>query len=124
MAVFTSLPVYKSAYDLLVELHNRVTHFSREHKFTLGEKIKNETLSLIVNIYKANKSKKANRMNYIEQARENIELTRLYIRLCKDLKIIGLKAFVFLNQKIEEVSKQLKGWYSYVTKQLASELKK
>lgn len=114
MAVFTSLPVYKSSYDLLIELNKKVSFFSREHKYSLGERIKNEALDLIINIYKANKSKGSNRLGYIDTARKNIEILRLFLRLCKDLKVIGLKAFVFINSKINEVSKQLKGWFNYV----------
>ena len=73
----------------------------------------------MVNIYKANKSKAINRLTNIEAARKNIELLRLFIRLSKDLKIIGLKAFVFINSKINEVSKQLKGWFNYANSSIS-----
>jgi hypothetical protein len=35
---------------------------------------------------------------------------RLFIRLMKDLHQISLKKFVQVNQKVEEVSKQMTGW--------------
>lgn len=115
MALYTALPVYKVAYDLLIEIFKRTKLFSREYKYTLGERLKNESLELIINIYKANKSQKQNRLKYIAKARENVETIRLLLRLTKDLQIIGNKPFVFLNRQVEEVSVQLVGWQKYMT---------
>lgn len=89
MALFTDLPVYKLGYDLLIAIFERTKIFTKEYKYTLGEKLKNEVLELLINIYKANKSKSINRQDYIDAARKNVELVRLLLRICKDLKIIG-----------------------------------
>jgi hypothetical protein len=115
MALYTALPVYKIAYDLLIEIFKRTKLFAREHKYTIGERLKNESLEMIINIYKANKSGKQSRLTYIAKARENIETIRLLLRLTRDLQIVGNKPFVFLNGKVEEVSVQLVGWQKYVT---------
>lgn len=87
--------------------------FSREYKYTLGEKLKNETLELLTNIYKANKSKHDTRLQYIDAARQNVEVARLLLRVTKDLKVIGIKSFVVLNVQVEELSKQLASWHKY-----------
>ncbi len=88
MALFSELPVYKLGYDLLLAIYERTKLFTREHKYTLGEKLKNETLECLINIYKANKSKQATRLQYIDTARQNIEVVCLLLRVTKDLKII------------------------------------
>lgn len=62
MALFYELPVYKLGYDLLIAIYERTKLFTREYKYTLGEKLKNETLELLINIYKANKSKQLTRL--------------------------------------------------------------
>ena len=113
MALYFELPVYKLAYDLLLAIYERTKLFIREHKYTLGEKLKNETLELLINIYKANKSKQATRLQYIDSARQNIEVVRLLLRVAKDLKIIGIKGHVALNVQVEELSKQLTSWQKY-----------
>lgn len=115
MALYTALPVYKVAYDLLIEIFKRTKLFSREYKYTVGERLKNESLDLILHIYKANKSQKQNRLKYIAGARENVETIRLLLRLTKDLQVIGNKPFVFLNGKVEDVSIQLACWQKYMT---------
>lgn len=113
MALYSELPVYKLGYDLLIAIYGRTKLFTREHKYTLGEKLKNETLELLISIYKANKSNKETRLQFIEDARQNIEVVRLLLRVTKDLKIIGIKGHVALNMQVEELSKQLSSWHKY-----------
>ena len=55
MALYCELPAYKLAYDMLLAIYGWTKLFTREHKYTLGEKLKNETLELLINIYKANR---------------------------------------------------------------------
>lgn len=109
MTTYQNLPVYKTSYDLLILIFLLVKEFSREYKYTLWDSIKKELLELIKNVYKANSSFD-NRLINIKNAKENIETLRLYIRLCKDLKIINLKNFVDVSEKIESISKQLFSW--------------
>jgi hypothetical protein len=53
MAISSSLKVYKDSYDLLLHLYQISTNFNKDFKYTLGEKIKNETLEILINIYYA-----------------------------------------------------------------------
>lgn len=108
MAIYENLPVYKASYDLLLLIFQTIKIFPREYKYSLWDKIKNETIDLISNIYKANISK--DKRQIILNWRWNIEVIRLYIRICKDLKIISLSRFIDLNLLIESISKQLTSW--------------
>ncbi len=108
MATYNQLPVYKASYDLLVEIFQFVKNFTKEYKYTVGEKLKNETLEMIINIYRANTNKQKKEL--IQTARENIEVIRLLLRVVKDLKQINIKKFISINEKIKNVSKQLTGW--------------
>ena len=67
-----------------------------------------ETVEMITNIYRANSVYSKEKI--IQSARENVEVIRLFLRLLKDLKKVNLKKLVFLNEKIESVSKQLSAW--------------
>ncbi len=111
MATYDTLPIYKASYELLVEIFQFTQNFSREFKYTLGERLKNETIDMITNIYRANTQQ--NKFDTLQKARENIELIRLYMRLLKDMKQVGFKKFVDINERIENVSKQLTGWQKY-----------
>ena len=54
-------------------------------------------------------------MQYIDTARQNIEVVRLLLRVAKDLKIIDIKRHVDLNVQAEELSKQLSSWQKHTT---------
>ncbi len=123
MALFSELPVYKLGYDLFIVIYERTKLFTREYKYTLGEKLKNETLELLINIYKANKSTQTTRLQYIDTARQNIEVVHLLLRVTKDLKIIGIKGHVALNVQVEKLSKQLSSWPKYTAGAHAKEQK-
>ena len=112
MPTYDNLPVYKSTYDFLVEIFIFTKKFTREYKYTIGENIKNETIQLIISIYRANGSQEK-RFLLLKEAREILETIRLLLRLTKDLKQISLKDFVNLNEKIESISKQLNAWQKY-----------
>ncbi|HHB78400.1 MAG TPA: four helix bundle protein [Saprospiraceae bacterium] len=114
MALYDNLPVYKAAYDLFQDITMLRSKMKREYKFTLGERLLNETVELIINIYKANRSRE--KIKYIADAQEHTEIIRLLLRLLKDIKEVSLKRFIALNQKIEMVSKQLTGWMKYQKK--------
>ena len=108
MARYDELPVYKASYDLLVDIFQFTKNFNKEYKYTVGESLKKETLELITLIYRANSRK--DKFQVLQEARERIEVIRLFIRLLKDLKQINLKKFVLINKQVENVSKQLTGW--------------
>lgn len=109
MALAEELPIYKATYDLVLIIFNLVKNLEREYKFTIGESLKKETIKAITNIYRANINEE--KLKYLSKARENIEIIRLYLRILKDLKQISVKQIAYANSYIENVSKQLTGWY-------------
>ena len=109
MALAEELPIYKATYDLVLVVFRLVKSFNKEYKYTIGESIKKEAIEAVTNIYRANSSQ--DKTVYLAKARENIEVIRLYGRLIKDLHQISIKQLVFINGHIENVSRQLTGWY-------------
>jgi hypothetical protein len=108
VSTYNHLPVYKTTYDLFLEIFKITRNFRREYKYTIGQRLKDEVLDLMTNIYRANTKQRKSRT--IQKARENIEVIRLLIRALKDLKEISVKNFTNINIYIESVSKQLTKW--------------
>jgi len=52
MALYTTLPLYKVTYELLKLTTNVVKHFPRDFKYSLGDKLRNEIIELVVKISK------------------------------------------------------------------------
>ncbi len=103
MSRYAELPVYKASYDLLVEIFKFTKNFNKEFKYTIGESLKKEATELITLIYRANS--RQDKRAVLQEARERIEVIRLFIRLLKDLHQISIKKFSFMNQQVENVSK-------------------
>ena len=109
----STLPVYKDAYDLMLEIFQFSKQFQREYRFTLGERLKNEVLEILIKVYEAQSGYQ--RQENINLARKHAELSRLLLRLTKDLHLIDLKRFIRLNEKIEDILRQLSGWLKVQT---------
>jgi len=54
LAQYQHLPIYKQTYDIHLRTMTATKDFSREYKYTLGQKIKDELIELVVVIYRAN----------------------------------------------------------------------
>jgi hypothetical protein len=64
-------------------------------------------------IYRANV--KRDKQEVLQEARERIEVIRLFIRLMKDMQQISVKQFVQINEVVENISKQLSGWQKAIS---------
>ena len=118
MALYYNLPVYKASYKLVNLLFETSSHFAREYKYTVGQQLKNEGSMLIKNIYRANMA--IDKSVAIQDARENIEMIRLFTRLMQEFNQLSLKKFVDINLGIEDVGKQLSAWAKYNKGNMAS----
>lgn len=56
MALYYSLPVYRDTYALILLLFKLTKEFSREHKYSIGQEIKRDTMQLVRHIYRANQA--------------------------------------------------------------------
>ena len=111
------LPVYKVSYELLLDSFNLIKVITREYKYTIGEKLKNELTDLLMNVYRANKVRSNSlKLKKIEEGIENIEVVRLLFRLLKDLHEISIDDHVKISCKIENVRRQLNGWEKHLSK--------
>ena len=121
MALYYTLPVYKASYELVFALFACTSAFAREYKYTIGQQLKDEGLALIKNIYRANRVQ--DKAPALADARENVEMIRLLLRLMQDVREIPLKKFVALNMVLENVSRQLTAWEAYSARNNSSKKK-
>ena len=112
MAQIKHLPIYKTAYELLEVVVRATKEFPKDFKYSLGEKIRDEVVDLVIFIFKANSSK-TNRIENATKIIERIEVIDLLVRLTKDLRIINVKQFseiVFLS---DSLGRQAQGWIKH-----------
>ncbi len=108
MAQYQHLLIYKASYDVFFKFVNLINHFPREYKYSLGERIQNVAIDIIVLIYKANSSN--DKSVLISKIIENIQLLYLFLRLSHDLKIISVDKYAEIIEMLDGISKQACGW--------------
>lgn len=116
MAMHDDLPVYKAAYDLLLEILQVVGHFQREYRYTVGDRLKNEAVEVLMLIQDANML--PDRASVLQDARRRVGAIRLLLRVANDSRQLGLKHFVAVSMKVEAISRQLAGWQKSSLKQI------
>ena len=79
MAQYQHLPIYKTTYDLLVDLMNTTKDFPRDFKYSLGEKIQNHIIELLVLIYKANSTRC--KKDFIQEILSEVQFLDLFLRI-------------------------------------------
>lgn len=82
MAQIKHLPIYKTAYELLEAVVRVTKGFPRDFKYSLGEKIRNKVVDLVVYIFKANATRKE-RIEHAGKILERIEVIDLLVRFTK-----------------------------------------
>lgn len=89
MALYYDLPVYKDVYSFIKLLYQYTKDFPREYKYTIGQDLKKDSLTLVRGIYRVNKAK--DKASHFEYLLDDFELVKFQLRLCSDLKLLTLK---------------------------------
>ncbi|MDP2910635.1 MAG: four helix bundle protein [bacterium] len=118
MARYEHIKIFQSAYILTIEVYRTTKNFSREFKYTLGEKLKNSCHELLDIIRKANFAPDKEKEKYFPEIDFKKENLRVYLRIARDLELISPGRLGVFNEKIEEIGRQLGGWQKYVAEQI------
>ena len=113
MAQYQHLSIYKQTYDVLLRTMVATKDFPREYKYTLGQKIKDELIELVVMIYRANSA--VNKVLHIQAILERVQAVQLMMRLSHDMKILSRRHYAALSEMTESLARQAQGWMKGTT---------
>lgn len=99
---------YRDTYQLILSLFEVTREFTKEYKYSLGQDMKRDALRLMRSIYRANKHQ--NRTEHLETFLDELELLKLEIRLCVDMKLLPIKKQAALSALLDRIGKQVTGW--------------
>jgi len=108
MAQYKHLPIYKGSYDLLMRIMVATKDFPREYKYTLGQKLRDEVLELILFIYRANST--LDRTAHITAILERLQLVEVMIRLSHDMRVLSRGHYAGLAEMTDSLARQAQGW--------------
>ena len=110
MARYKHLPIYRSSYELLVKVTRLSRHFQRDFKYTLGDSLREETIKLVLAIYRANSA--SDKTHLIELVLEQVQILDLILRLCRDMRLLSTEAYTECVILTDSLSQQAQGWKS------------
>ena len=108
MAQYYDLPVYKDTYKLVRLIFEYTKEYPREYKYTLGQDMKRDGLSLVRSIYRANRS--TNKKEYLEDFLDDFEILKLEVRLSYDMRILTIKHHAEISKLMDDIGKQINAW--------------
>ena len=111
MTIHTQLPIYKASYDLLDAATEMAKNMPRDFKRSLGGKIQDECVELMVLIFRANTAR--DKTPHLTLLLERLQVAELLIRLCKDKRFISVGQYAKAIKFTSDIGKQANGWRKY-----------
>lgn len=108
MAIYTNLPIYKSAYSLLLAVNRIMPNLPRDCRYSVGVEVRNKIMEIIILVYRANRSWQ--KFGIIESMREILVEIQVYLRLMCDMKYVSENCYMMLAEQTVSMSKQLSAW--------------
>jgi hypothetical protein len=108
MAIHTSLPIYKVAYDLLDVVTDLVKNMQRDFKRSIGEKINAECIEITVLVFRANVAQ--DKSPHLLELIERLQVIELLIRLAMDKRLISKLSYAKAVELSTSIGKQANGW--------------
>lgn len=90
--------------------HEFLPHFSKNSRYTLGQKIDSLFLEVIENIVKAGYSDKTEKLIFLKRASVKIDLLKFFLQIAWEIKSLDNKKYIRLSEKLDEVGRMLGGW--------------
>ena len=110
MTLHHQLPIYKQGYDLLSLAADAQQNMPRSFKVSLGSKIHNECVEILLLIGRANAARGMGRAPHIVALVERIEVVTLLLRLSHDKRFISPKVWAGAVLLTGSIGKQAGGW--------------
>jgi hypothetical protein len=108
VALHSNLPIYKVAYDLLSIATDLTRNMPRDYRASVGAKIREECVELVILIFRANTSKL--KVPHLDQMLERLQVAELLIRLSCDKRFISRDQYAKAIELTGSIGKQANGW--------------
>lgn len=106
----------KRAYCLWSEYH---LSFPKSKRYTLGERIDNLFVDVIEAMASASFLPKGDKEPHIRFAIRKLDTLKIFLMVAWETKALDTKKYGALSEIVEEIGKQLGGWYGQLKREAA-----
>jgi hypothetical protein len=106
---YEALPIYKAAMDVVVRIDGAVQRFAKGHKYTLGARLRETTVDIVVLIARCNR--RAERARELPVLCDRVEELKLLINLGKEVKAFAsFNQFAEVMDQVVALARQAEAW--------------
>lgn len=106
----TELKIYKTGYDLLTLAADVQLNMPRTFKSSLGNRVHDQCVNLLIDIGFANAARGEERCEYIRGILKRLEVVALILRISRDKRFISKKLWASSIELTGSVGTQAGGW--------------
>lgn len=103
-------PIFPKTHDLVLWLMERTVHFPKSQRFVLAKRVQDTVLDFYERLIAARKVSHAERAALLHQADVTLEMLRLELRLCYELRLLSSGQYAHVSAQVVEVGKLLGAW--------------
>lgn len=108
MALHSTLPIFKVAYDLLDVAVDLVRNMPRDVKSVIGGEIRDGCLKITVLIFRANTRR--DKVPHLLELIERVQKIELLLRLARDKHYIATGQYAKAVKLTDNIGRQANGW--------------
>jgi len=102
------LKLFQKSYDFYEEIYPTLKNFPQSERFVMVQKIQDSFLEFISCIISARRA--SNTLHHLRKADRELEKTRIFFRLSRDLGFISSGQHENISEDLVELGKMLGGW--------------
>ena len=113
---YEGLPIYRAAADLVVLLDRVVRDFSRFHKYSLGTRLRDSAMEIVLLVAKCNRREE--RSERLPELCSQVEELKILVNLGKEVSAFqSFKQFAQVMEQVMALARQAEGWRRSLSQQ-------
>ena len=111
------VPILKLTVDLYKEFYEYLKVFPKKDQYLLGKRCEEHLLLFMELILLAVALDKVRKVKVLEEANSKFDVLKVLFRMAREFKLIDNKRYLSLEEKAQEIGKQLGGWKNKLIKE-------
>lgn len=95
-------------------MSHQITTFPKTNRYSLGQKLDTITLEIFELLFRIPLYQKEQKIEILTNMSSKIDLLKIILRLSHDNKSLTTKAYLSLQEQLQEIGKMAGGWLRYL----------
>jgi|SRR6056297_2055106 len=109
-----NIPLTNEFFQIYKIIYQYLKHFPKKERYTLGEKIETLFLETIQEIFHLNQLPDPLKEKSLLKLNAKNETLKLLIRLAHEIKVLDIKQYLNIQEKLQKTGKMIGGWIKYL----------